>query len=857
MQKKIILNISLSIALIFSSDCALAYTSNNEVDLSPQSAVPDPLAIRYDHAWKVSFAKDHAQIVQKIPDLHKIAAKELKKVLDKHGYHDIDPDKTFFNVFDGAGNSPRSYNGWEHFTQPKRSYTLTQAAILNVFSQFRNLFPGGIEIYTGVYKQGMGAAHYNEDNDVRLLAYKLWSITYDDLDIQASYTAALKKFWQTYGEKFTHLMRDSFAFSAYQQYKLGLLDQAQYQLANAVIKGQRSRDVYVYRFDIYGYDSTDILVIEQKGHNAGLLYIPGSAQAFIPFNNERHLKKIIHKGIQTKKLKQALAKHFSLYDRQDGTSYSGINSALSGLADDSWSDSYLMEKKHPIYDDVFARLTELQKARMASDGDTVIKSNSESERDYILSTTYSLFTVLPIMDIILPELGIPITLAIASTQLGLSIDQSINGDTLAERLQGTKMTVINSALLAATAVIPTVAKYGRNVSESLEVVSQSMDSQILLNPGITKSEIAGFTNIPKIIEHPQTGEELLGVELTDEPRNVLLKADGFGMYKEVDPLSGRIISDARVMRTLSYDTGEVQWLSRGGLKGGGVSESEEEIGGSVNSGQSSENTARSEILLPEDLPVRPGLGGSGYVQMGGRLDDVTRDFFELEMKVDPYAKLTDVKALHRLNQEAQAEITNIPFLRSYKTELNGITTFRGDERLPDELFHTGFNRRVGPVQYITLAEHTKAIRGVISTSTNESVAVGYAIHNQRGYVYAIELNHGGVAVNTSLRGETLHEVATLNIPPEDIMFAVGPFNNTEVDLSIIKEQVDVRTAELLINPHATASAEVADAAFEKLKSTLKYDLSPEMSFAERYESRQDLFWHEDEALVIPTVETLH
>lgn len=497
MKNKIARNISLAIALTFSPYSALADISNNEANLQSQSTLSDPLAIRYDHAWKVSFAQDHAQIVQQIPDLYVIAANELKKALEKHGYHDIDPDKTFFNVFDGAVSSHRSYDGWENFTQPKSSYTLTEAAILNVFNQFRDFYPGEIESYSGVYKQGMGANHYNEDNDVRLLSAKLWNITYYYLDIQASYTAALKKFWQTYGEKYTHLMRDSFVFSAYQQYQLGLLDQAQYQLANAVIKGQRSRDVYVYRFDIYGYDSTDILVIEQQGHDAGLLYIPGSSKIFIPFNNERHLKKIIYKEIKNQKSKLALAKHFSLYDRQDGTIYSGINSALNGLANRSWKNSYLMEKKHPIYDDVFARLTELQKSRMASDGDTVLKSNSESERDYILSTTYSLFTVLPIMDVILPELGIPITLAIGSTQLGLSIDQSINGDTLAERLQGTKMTVINSVLLAATAVIPTVAKYGRNVSESLVAVSESMDNQILLNPGITESEIARFTNIQK------------------------------------------------------------------------------------------------------------------------------------------------------------------------------------------------------------------------------------------------------------------------------------------------------------------------------------------------------------------------
>ncbi|AZN38072.1 hypothetical protein EJO50_04115 [Iodobacter ciconiae] len=177
-----------------------------------------------------------------------------------------------------------------------------------------------------------------------------------------------------------------------------------------------------------------------------------------------------------------------------------------------------------------------------------------------------------------------------------------------------------------------------------------------------------------------------------------------------------------------------------------------------------------------------------------------------------------------------------------------MTTFRGDERLPDEIFHSGFNRRPVQVQYVRLAEDTKAIRGVISTSKDEAVAVGYAIHNQRGYVYAIELNHGGVAVDTSLHGRALNEIATLNIPPEDIMFAVGPFTNTEVTMGVIKENTAVRTAELLINPHSTASSEVAKAAFEKLKVTLKYDLSPEMSFAERYEDRQDLFWHEDEAM---------
>lgn len=57
----------------------------------------------------------------------------------------------------------------------------------------------------------------------------------------------------------------------------------------------------------------------------------------------------------------------------------------------------------------------------------------------------------------------------------------------------------------------------------------------------------------------------------------------------------------------------------------------------------SERSTLPELLLPEDLPERPGMGGSGYADMGGgREDEALRDFFELEQKVDPYTFLTDV-----------------------------------------------------------------------------------------------------------------------------------------------------------------------------------------------------------------------
>ncbi|MCE3056198.1 cytotoxic necrotizing factor, partial [Vibrio cholerae] len=191
-----------------------------------------------------------------------------------------------------------------------------------------------------------------------------------------------------YSKRYTQLLRDSYAFSAHQQYRLGLLDQAQYQLATSLLRHQRPQDIHVYRFDIYGYDSTDILLIEQEGHNAGLLYIPGAPQPFLPYSDERQLKKILFKSLKNTSNRQALAKHFSLALRQDGVTYSGIDTALKGFASGTWDESYLMLKHHAVYGDVFARITEQVKSRLESDGDTQIKSNSEAQRDYFLSLTY-------------------------------------------------------------------------------------------------------------------------------------------------------------------------------------------------------------------------------------------------------------------------------------------------------------------------------------------------------------------------------------------------------------------------------------------------------------------------------------
>nr|WP_000551591.1 DUF6543 domain-containing protein [Vibrio cholerae] len=839
MHNKIITPLFLAMALALPHVSLATNTLPNGNEASIQQAP-------FDKAWQLHFTQDYAELIQAMPDPHRVASRELKAALIKHGYRTIDPDKVFYNRFNGSVSSHRTYNGWSHYETPIESYTLTQAVLLNVFNVYRGTPSNTINSDTGIYTQGATSQHYDERNEVRLLSSDLWNIAYYDLDIQKTYSQELNQFWAQYSKRYTQLLRDSYAFSAHQQYHLGLLDQAQYQLATSLLRNQRPQDIHVYRFDIYGYDSTDILLIEQAGHSAGLLYIPGAPQPFFPYANERQLKKHLFTNLKNSANRTALAKHFSLALRQDGTTYSGVDSAIKGFANGAWDESYMMMKHRPVYGNVFTRITEQVKSRLESDGDTQIKSNSEAQRDYFLSLTYSLLTLFPLVDLVAPEVGIPLSIGFSSTQFGLSLDKAIHGDTLAERLEGTKMSAINGAILGATTLFPALAQYGRSLDESVTLASNALENSVVINRGFPKEDMPNFIAMPRIVTHPQTGEELIGVKLTQSGRGALLKPNGWGYYLEVDAASGRVLNTPPIRRAINPETGEPQWLENSGLLGGGDD---------LTSENNSHRSELPDILLPEDLPERPGLGGSGYADMtGGRDLEAARDFWELEQKVDPMAHLTDVKALHRINQQAQQEILNVPFLRTYQPELRGSMVFRGDTRLPDEIFHSGFNRRAIPVQYVQATSHTNGIRGVVSTSTEPSVAVNFGLEYQRGYVYAIELNNGGTAVQSAIRGQSLHEIATLNIPPEDIMFAVGPFNALNSGYRDVIENEELRTAELLINPHSTATPEVAKRAFDRLKGTLKYDLSPELSFEERYANRADLLWHEDEAPAIPSTQ---
>ncbi|MDO2033967.1 hypothetical protein Q2400_26230, partial [Escherichia coli] len=79
-------------------------------------------------------------------------------------------------------------------------------------------------------------------------------------------------------------------------------------------------------FDIYGYYASDIFVA--KNNDKVMLFIPGAKNPFLFKKNIADLQLTLKELIKDSDNKQLLSQHFSLYSRQDGVSYAGVNSVL-------------------------------------------------------------------------------------------------------------------------------------------------------------------------------------------------------------------------------------------------------------------------------------------------------------------------------------------------------------------------------------------------------------------------------------------------------------------------------------------------------------------------------------------------
>lgn len=400
------------------------------------------------------------QVHTEYPNLHKEAAtfihNEIKNKLGK----DVDPDAYYLDRFGTAHSDSRAFSGWAHNQAPLSSMTLTEAVYAN-YRAYDQANADVLDAYgAGIYRDGADAETYGSQNELKVLPTQLMNLIWQG-DFNDRYRARLENFWSKHIDDFRTLAKTQFIANLFRQQANGSLDTYNYRLVLDSMGAERlptpvsekllhsrktvtTRGVYVRKFDINGYDSTDILHFKRDGNPRVVLYIPGDIPAFKSFRNESQLNTWIMSTSPEDPQRNALAAHFSLYDRQDGAKpfgRYGVDHVLKHLAENNsgWGRRHInynhSSGSSEISGDLFTHLASAIKDRDLLDAGTRITSNSEINRDIWLSYLKA-FNSLTLAG---APMFAPVNMILAAgsvARIALGADKALSGDTAADRSDG-------------------------------------------------------------------------------------------------------------------------------------------------------------------------------------------------------------------------------------------------------------------------------------------------------------------------------------------------------------------------------------------------------------------------------------
>lgn len=320
--------------------------------------------------------------------------------------------------------------------------------------------PGsGYAVYNGLFRRSE-PQEYSPQTRIDLPIESLQAFIWD-LDFHATYRQQLVQYWTSAHVGHRTLAKAAFITACNQQVSEGSLDEPGRRLAwQAAGLLPRQPGFRARPLNIYGYAATDLICIEDGQSPQRLLYIPGNSSPLHTFVDEAAMKQWIGAQCRRPEVREALARHFALADLPDGLDFSGLRTALEGLAaypaihslapdrpgfttDGRWPPAtyvnYHPDRYSPMLEgDLFAALSERQRLRSLADADTLITTRSDVRkaqwREYLACTT----NLLAPLTLLVPELGL-LDAATSLAQFGLALDQVIHGKTLAEQAENVEV----------------------------------------------------------------------------------------------------------------------------------------------------------------------------------------------------------------------------------------------------------------------------------------------------------------------------------------------------------------------------------------------------------------------------------
>ncbi|MFK0314327.1 dermonecrotic toxin domain-containing protein [Pseudomonas sp. NPDC090233] len=329
----------------------------------------------------------------------------------------------------------------------------------------------GYEVFNGLFRREP-VQRYSNETHVPIAAETLQKFIWN-LDFHSVYKNMLDRYWQDHTHDHSVCERVNFIAACNKQVAEGSLSRDAALLAwRAAGLTADAAGVQAWPLNVYGYAATDLICFKDSANDLTLLYIPGNTSPLHEFDTQEALKQWFAKQLKKADKRLVLEAHFPVDERADGLSYSGLHTALEGLAaypkrnhlssdrpgfttEGVWKPATYIDYKAakyspPISGDLFQALAERQRQRSYRDADALITTASEVEKARWLGYLRSACNLLAPLALVVPELAIVFAVG-GVAQFGLGLDQAINGKTAEQNAAGVSDSVyglLNAAPLA-------------------------------------------------------------------------------------------------------------------------------------------------------------------------------------------------------------------------------------------------------------------------------------------------------------------------------------------------------------------------------------------------------------------------
>ncbi|MDH0300275.1 MULTISPECIES: DUF6543 domain-containing protein [unclassified Pseudomonas] len=367
------------------------------------------------------------------------------------------------------------------------------------------------------------------------------------LDFRQRYKSLLEHYWADGLEHYRLAAKIGFIAACNKQVSEGSLSDVGRRLAwQAAGIAKRGPGYQARAMNIYGYAATDLVLISDSNTGPVLLYIPGNASPLHEFADRRALKAWVGAQCRRVETREALRGHFALADTPDGLDFSGLDTALEGLAiypaihrlpperpgfttNGAWPPltyvNYRPGKYNPaLRGDLFLALAKRHKQRSLADADFVITSNNDVLKARWRGYLTSAINLLAPLVLVVPELA-PLFAAAGTAQFGLGLDQAINGKNANAQAEGVAQAsygLLNAVPLALEGVAK--AKVLFRIKSDNFVFPSRVNDQLgyplspVSPPHLPDIDVAEFFNDPDAIAPLAGGDPAVAGSIVRVPR---------------------------------------------------------------------------------------------------------------------------------------------------------------------------------------------------------------------------------------------------------------------------------------------------------------------------------------------------